>query len=230
MAIERRGAEEILRKLSSIVESSDDTITSETIDGIILSWNPGAERIYGYSKEEVIGRHISVFVPPEHRDEMGEILQRVRRGERIVHYETTRSGKNAERVQVSLTVSPIRDETGTITSASIVARDITEQKRLQEQLNRAGQQRAEALQHFADSVQHAQEDERRRIARELHDDLGQRLTGMKLNIQVLEDDIPETSSETAGKLRNIKRQIDLMITEIRGYLQTYGLQLLMTSD
>ncbi|MGA9364046.1 MAG: PAS domain S-box protein [Bacteroidota bacterium] len=215
LAIGRKGGEEVLRKLSSIVESSDDGIISETIDGIILSWNPGAERIYGYSRDEVIGKHVSIFVPPERQDEMAEILQRIRRGDRVIHYETVRRRKNGEQGIVSLTISPIRDKAANITSASIIVRDITEQRRLQEQLDRAARQRTEALQHFADSVQHAQEEERRRIARELHDDLGQRLTGMKLNLQVLEDDLPGTDGETKDKLENIKRQIDLMITEIR---------------
>jgi PAS domain S-box-containing protein len=215
LAIGRKEGEEVLRKLSSIVESSDDGIISETIDGIILSWNPGAERIYGYSRDEVVGKHVSIFVPPEEQDRMAEILQRIKRGERIVHYETVRRRKNGEQGIVSLTISPIKDEAGNITSASIIARDITEQRLLQDQLDRAARQRTEALQHFADSVQHAQEEERRRIARELHDDLGQRLTGMKLNLQVLEDDFPETDGETKERLENIKRQIDLMITEIR---------------
>ncbi|KCZ72010.1 PAS domain S-box [Candidatus Methanoperedens nitroreducens] len=126
--------EEKLLFLASIVESSDDAITGKTLDGIILSWNPGAEKIYGYSADEVIGKHISILVPPDHPDEIPQLLERIGKGERIEHYETTRVRKDGKRIDISLTISPIKDKTGRIIGASTIARDITERRRMEEEL------------------------------------------------------------------------------------------------
>jgi two-component system, NtrC family, sensor kinase len=115
--------------LAAIVESSDDAIISKTLAGVITSWNRGAERIFGYSAEEVVGQHISLLMPPERIEDLTRILERVRRGERVDHYETKRRTKDGRILDVSLTVSPIRDADGNIIGASKVARDITEQKR-----------------------------------------------------------------------------------------------------
>ena len=113
--------------LAAIVESSDDAIIGKTLDGTITSWNPGAERIYGYRAEEVIGRPISILVPPDHSDELPPIFERLRRGERIDHYQTVRVHKDGKRIAISVTISPVRDEQGKIIGASAVARDITAQ-------------------------------------------------------------------------------------------------------
>ena len=115
--------------LAAIVESSDDAIISKTLAGVITSWNRGAQRIFGYSAEEVVGKHISLLMPPERIEDLTRILERVRRGERVDHYETKRRTKDDRIIDVSLTVSPIRDADGNIIGASKVARDITEQKR-----------------------------------------------------------------------------------------------------
>ena len=115
--------------LAAIVESSDDAIISKTLAGVITSWNRGAQRIFGYSAEEVVGKHISLLMPPERVEDLTRILERVRRGERVDHYETKRRTKDDRIIDVSLTVSPIRDADGNIIGASKVARDITEQKR-----------------------------------------------------------------------------------------------------
>ena len=115
--------------LAAIVESSDDAIISKTLEGVITSWNRGAQRIFGYSAEEVVGQHISLLMPPERVEDMRRILERVRRGERVDHYETKRRTKDGRIIDVSLTVSPVRDADGNIIGASKVARDITEQKR-----------------------------------------------------------------------------------------------------
>jgi PAS domain S-box-containing protein len=125
--------------LASIVESSDDAIISESLDGAITSWNRGAERMFGYTAEEAIGRPVSLLYDAEKANEMPEILRRIRAGERVDHYETVRRHKDGHSLSVLLTVSPIRDETGQIVGASKIARDITEIKRLieQEQLSRA---------------------------------------------------------------------------------------------
>ena len=115
--------------LAAIVESSDDAIISKTLAGVITSWNRGAQRIFGYSAEEVVGKHISLLMPPERIEDLTHILERVRRGEQVDHYETKRRTKDDRIIDVSLTVSPIRDADGNIIGASKVARDITEQKR-----------------------------------------------------------------------------------------------------
>ena len=120
--------------LASIVECSDDAIYGKTLDGTILSWNRGAERIYGYSAGEMVGRPVSVLVPPNKPDEVPAILERVKRGERVSHFETTRVRKDGEVIDLSLNVSPIRDASGQIIGASTTARDITEQKKMREAL------------------------------------------------------------------------------------------------
>lgn len=125
---ERRRAELDAFRLASIVESSDDAIASKDLDGIITSWNEGAERLFGYSAEEVIGKPITVLIPADHLDEEPGILARIRRGDRVNHYETIRRRKDGTLVDVSLTVSPIKDGDGRIIGASKIARDITKRK------------------------------------------------------------------------------------------------------
>jgi len=122
-------ADQIAQRLASIVESSDDAIVSKDLYGIITSWNNGAERIFGYLAEELIGKSILTLIPPDHQDEETSILDRIRRGERIDHYETVRRRKDGGLIDISLSVSPIRDVQGKVVGASKIARDITEQKR-----------------------------------------------------------------------------------------------------
>jgi PAS domain S-box-containing protein len=131
---ESKLAETRLRSLASIVESSDDAIVSKSLDGIITNWNRGAERVFGYTAEEVIGQPITIVIPGDRHSEEREILTRIRRGERIDHYETLRRRKDGSLIVVSLTVSPVRDAEGQIIGASKIARDITGQKRSQEQI------------------------------------------------------------------------------------------------
>jgi PAS domain S-box-containing protein len=132
---ERKHGEEIQAHLAAIVESSDDGIISKSLDGTILSWNRGAERIFGYTAEEVIGKSIYLLIPPERREEEPRIVERLKRGDRIDHYETVRVAKDGSRINISLTVSPIRDGSGKIIAASKVARDITERRRAEQQLS-----------------------------------------------------------------------------------------------
>jgi two-component system sensor kinase FixL len=122
-------ADAAARLLAAIVESSDDAILSKDLDGTILTWNQGAERIYGYTAGEVVGRSVALLIPPDHPDELGAINGQIARGERVDHYETVRVTKDGRRIDVSLTVSPIRDESGKIVGASTIARDITSRKR-----------------------------------------------------------------------------------------------------
>jgi PAS domain S-box-containing protein len=131
---ERKSAEQRLGSLASIVESSDDAIVSKNLDGIIANWNKGAERIFGYTSEEAIGQPITIVIPAGRQSEERDILTRIRRGERIDHYETVRRRKDGTPIVVSLTVSPVRNAEGQIIGASKIARDITEQKQSQEQI------------------------------------------------------------------------------------------------
>jgi PAS domain S-box-containing protein len=121
--------EQRLRWLASIVESSDDAIVSKNLDGIVTSWNRAAERIFGHTAAEAIGQPITIVIPEERQDEERDILTRIRRGERIDHFETVRQRKDGSLIVVSLTVSPVKDAGGKIVGASKIARDITEQKR-----------------------------------------------------------------------------------------------------
>jgi PAS domain S-box-containing protein len=127
--------------LAAIVESSDDAIVGKTLDGTIVSWNGGAARMFGYSADEVIGKSITLIIPPERIDEEDTILTKLRRGERIDHFDTVRVTKDGRRLEISLSVSPIRDERGRIVGASKIARDITMRKRAEEALRDADQQK-----------------------------------------------------------------------------------------
>jgi PAS domain S-box-containing protein len=131
---ERKLAEGDRTRLAAIVESSDDAIISKSLDGIIRSWNSGAERLFGYRHAEAVGQPITLIIPPEHIDEERAILEQLRRGERIEHFETVRVGKDGRRLDVSITISPLRDGGGHIIGASKIARDITQRKLASEQL------------------------------------------------------------------------------------------------
>lgn len=145
---ERRRADEARLRLAAVVESSDDAILTKTLDGIISSWNEGAARMFGYTAEETIGRPVTMLMPPDYVNEEPGILERLRRGERIDHYETVRRRKDGTLLDISLTVSPIRDTSGKIIGASKIARDITERKRAQAALQRS----AEEFRQLADSM------------------------------------------------------------------------------
>src|SRR2546423_121282 len=114
--------EEAIAHLAAIVESSDDAIISKTLDGTIVSWNAGAEKVYGYPAQEAIGQRMTLLLPPDRADEETHILERIARGERVEHFETVRRKKNGELIDVSLTISPVLDRHARITGASHVAR------------------------------------------------------------------------------------------------------------
>ncbi|MGB8012883.1 MAG: PAS domain S-box protein [Terriglobales bacterium] len=131
---ERKRAEEISERLAAVVNSSDDAIISKTLDGIITSWNSGAEKIFGYSAVEAVGKPLLMLFPPEQAQEEAGILARIRRGESVDHFETVRLRKDGRRIDVSATISPIKDGSGTIVGASKIARDITARKQAAEKL------------------------------------------------------------------------------------------------
>jgi len=145
-----RIAERNSRLLSAIVDSSEDAIISKSLEGIITSWNKAAERLFGYTADEVIGKSITILIPPERLDEEPAILARLRRGERVDHFETVRRRKDGKRLDISLTISPVRDAYGRIIGASKIARDITAAKSVEAQMRQANK----ALEQFAFSVTH----------------------------------------------------------------------------
>jgi PAS domain S-box-containing protein len=142
---ERKRTQEARLRLAAIVESSDDAIIGKTLDGIITSWNEGAERIYGYSAKETVGQPISMMVPPERPEEIPTILESTRRGEKVDHFETVRVTKDGRRLDIELTVSPIRNVAGDVVGASTIARDITERARAYELLQRRVEERTREL-------------------------------------------------------------------------------------
>ncbi len=136
---EQRQAEERARRLAAIVTCSSDAIVGETLDGIVTSWNPGAETIYGYSADAMVGESITRVIPPDRLEEFHDFLQRLGRGETIHQYETERTRKDGKRISVSITISPLRDERGNISGASTIARDITDGKQAEQKLRRINQ-------------------------------------------------------------------------------------------
>jgi len=207
--LKNAGAE--LAKLASIVESSGDAIISKDLNGIITSWNRGAEEVFGYTAEEAIGRPVTMLMPPDRVNEEPGILARIRRGEKVDHYETIRRHKSGRLLDISLNVSPIFDAHGVIVGASKIARNITDRKR-----NEEARREAELLRRLMD----AQEAERQRIARDLHDHLGQQMTALRFKIQSLKRSVddPEliekidTVDETANKM---DRDIGLLSWALR---------------
>jgi PAS domain S-box-containing protein len=144
---------------AAIVSSSDDAIIGKTVEGVITSWNPASERMYGFSAEEIIGQPMTVVCPPDRTDEIQEVLDRVGRGEIVTHFETVRQRKDGTTFPASVTVSPIRDEHGRLIGASSIARDITEQKKLRAaaELARRADVREQAnrnLESFTYSISH----------------------------------------------------------------------------
>lgn len=130
---DHRRAEEAHLHLAAIVSSSDDAILSKDLDGMITSWNGAAERMYGYSAQEIVGQPVTLLFPPDRSDEFTQIRERIRRGERVDHYETTRVHKDGSLLTVSVTISPIKESSGTIIGASTIARDISKRKELEQQ-------------------------------------------------------------------------------------------------
>jgi PAS domain S-box-containing protein len=195
---ERSHAEQARQLLASIVESSDDAIVSKDLNGVIASWNPGAERLFGYTAEEVVGKSVTKLFPPDLLHEECEILKRIRRGEKIEHYETVRRRKDGSLVDVSLTVSPMRNAAGKVTGVSKIARDISARKK-------AEHERLLAL----------QDEERRRIANELHDSTAQHLMAIGLNLMRVRADTE--GAETPDILDEIDRSLEEASKELRAF-------------
>ena len=130
-------AEDERARLAAIIDSSDDAIVSKSLEGVIASWNRGAERMFGWSADEAIGRHITLIIPDDRRSEEHEVLARIRRGEIVDHFETVRVTKDGRLLNISLTVSPVKDATGRVVGASKIARDITDRRHAEDERDRA---------------------------------------------------------------------------------------------
>jgi PAS domain S-box-containing protein len=162
--------------LAAIIDAADEAIVEKNLEGLIQSWNPAAERIFGFTAAEAIGQPVTMLIPPERKDEENIILEKVRSGERV-HLETVRVTKFGEKFDASVTVAPVRDRAGKPVGAAKLLRNISEQKRADERLSGVSRRLMEA-----------QEEERARIARELHDDIGQRLCVLGIQLASLAED------------------------------------------
>ena len=214
---ERKRAEHTRAWLAALVDSSVDAIASKTLEGIVTSWNQGAVRLFGYEPKEIIGRSIMTLIPPELQAEEVETLARLRRGERIDHFETVRLAKDGHRVDISLTVSPIRDVEGEIIGASKIARDITERKRAQWMWREADRRKDEFMATLAHELRNPLAPIRNAaelLRRADSIDPGLRAVSAILERQVghmthLVDDLLDVSRMTTGQVRLQREAIDL---------------------
>jgi PAS domain S-box-containing protein len=235
-------AERANNLLGAIVDSSDDAIVSKNLDGMITSWNKGAQRIFGYTAEEAIGKHISLIIPADRRDEEIDILRRIKAGNRIDHFETVRQRKDGTLFDISVTISPVKDSTGRIIGASKVARDISQRRQSEialrqseerfrklaetldtevrarteelEQRNREVLTHAEQVRQLSWQLLRTQDEERRHIARELHDSAGQTLAVLGMNLATIiasarrqAPEIVETAEQTHQMLEELTKEI-----------------------
>ena len=226
--------------LAAIVASSDDAIISKNLDGFITSWNDGAERIFGYSPQEAIGQHITLIIPPDRHLEEAQILQRLRRGERLDHFETIRMRKDGTRLDISVTISPLRDPQGRVIGASKVARDISKQKQAEmvwqenhrrtaetleaevrartkelEQRNADVLRQSEQVRDLSGRLLRTQDEERRHIARELHDSAGQTLAVLGMSVAELVRKAAMNWPGLAADAEMIRETVQQLSREIR---------------
>jgi len=194
---ERKRAEELLIQMAAIVDSSDDAIISKTLAGIITTWNLGAAKLFGYSAKEAVGQPMVMLFPSERVKEEADILARIGRGEVVDHYETMRLRKDGKCIDVSVTVSPIKDIQGRIIGASTIARDISERRQLEQ------------------AVVAAAEQERTRIARELHDGLGQQLGALLFLMNGLSRDLQSAHAPQAETASQLSKELATALTQAR---------------
>lgn len=213
---QRERAERELERLAAIVESSDDAIISASLEGVVLSWNPGAERLYGYTVAEVLGRPISITVPQDLQEELQHGLRKVREREAVDHLETERLRKDGSRINVSVTLSPLK-EAGRVVGISAIVKDITERKRAERELARSFallRKAADERQYLLRRLVSVEEEERARISGQLHDDTIQMMTAVGLRLEKLRgsvdpslgselDQVQATVSNAVGRLRRL---------------------------
>lgn len=210
---DRQAAQVAQELLSSIVASSDDAIISKDLNGIITSWNKGAERVFGYTAEEVIGKPVTILMPPERVDEEPGILARLRRGEPIDHYETIRRRKDGKLLNISLTVSPMRNERGEIFGASKVARDITDRVRAKEKLEELVSERTRALRDVVAELES--------FSYSIAHDMRAPLRSMRSYAQILQEDYSQILDEEArdflDRIASSAQRLDALITDVLNY-------------
>lgn len=195
--VARKQAELVHAQLAAIVESSSDAILSKTLEGVITSWNKGAEKMFGYTAEEIVGRAVAVLIPVDRSDELALILESIQREEAVEPFETVRVRKDGRVVPVSLTLSPIKDDAGRVMGVSAIMQDISERKRLE----------AEILQ--------VSEREQRRIAEDLHDGVGQQLGGISCLSDVLKKNLADQASPEAEAAAKISRLLTVTMAQTR---------------
>jgi PAS domain S-box-containing protein len=208
---ERKKFEDQQALFVSIVNSSEDAIISKSLDGNITTWNKAAEKLFGYSSNEAIGKHVSMLIPSDRLNEEPEISEKIKKGESVEHFETERVKKDGSRIFVSLTESPIKNIYGIIIGASKIARDITERKEAEEKL----QTSYKKLRELASHLQNIREEERIQIARDIHDELGQQLTGLKMDFSWLIKKIAVEDNTIQEKINEMTRLIDETIVSVR---------------
>jgi PAS domain S-box-containing protein len=232
----RLSADKAIGLLAAIVDSSDDAIVSKTLEGIITSWNAGAERLFGYTASEAIGQHISLVIPADRRDEETVIIGRIKRGERIEHYDTIRVRKDKTPLEISLTISPVRDSSGKIIGASKIARDITQRKRIERALRESEERyrtladaldtqvrfrtqelerRNTDLRDLSGQLLESQDVERRHIARELHDSAGQTLAALGMQLAKISEDAKKNPAHLAKGIQEANKMVQHLSQEIR---------------
>jgi two-component system nitrate/nitrite sensor histidine kinase NarX len=219
---ERRLAEETRAWLAAIVESSEDAIIGKSLEGTILSWNEGAERIYGYSAVEVIGRSITLLTPPDRTNEVIQILDKIRQGERVSLLETVRLTRNGDPIHVSLNISPILDEAGNVTGAATITRDITARIQGEQALRRAKEDAEAARQEEEERRQEAEQ--RRRIAESLRDVLAVLNSNRSLDevLNYIAGQAGQLLGTRAAGIYSLDRETGkLSVRATRGLLVTY---------
>lgn len=199
-------SEQAQYQLAAIVASSDDAVISKNLDGIITSWNAAAERMFGFSANEAIGQSIMIIIPPRLRNHENEVIAKIAAGERIEHEETVRLRKDGSIIDVSVTISPVRDSDGRIIGASNVTRDITGRKKAEEAIKER---------EFSGRLLQMQDQERRHIARELHDSMGQLAAGISITASRMAREESNLSPRSAKSLAEISELAEQLSNEIR---------------
>lgn len=231
----RLKADKAIGLLAAIVDSSEDAIVSKTLEGIITSWNAGAERLFGYTASEAVGQHISLIIPIDRRGEETVIIERIKRGQAIEHFDTVRVRKDSKTLDISLTISPIRDASGKIIGASKIARDITERKQVERELRESEgryrtladaletqvqfrtqelERRNSELRDLSGLLLESQDAERRHIARELHDSAGQTLTALDLQLARISEGAKKDPA-LAKEVQNAEELVQHLARELR---------------
>ena len=222
---ERVRYQDELRRHADIVESSGDAIISRKLDGAIVTWNAAAERLFGYSRAEIVGMDIGTLYSANTLPEHCELTQRAVRGESIVNFETLRRHKDGSDVQVAITISPVRERDGRISGSSAIFRDISERKRMEEELRRLVHEQRQAqalvresrdrLRELSSALQTIREEEKTRIARELHDELGQTLTALKMDTAAIESELDPAQYALRKRTAAMKQLIDATVSSVR---------------